>query len=233
MTFDLASGATVGAGINVITMVSCGAGTGKTTLTAHLAGFMSARGRRCLVIDADPRGSFALYNSRRADGALPLASVEGGIERQLAAASVLGYEWVLIDTAPSASAMVEEAICAATMLIIPARPGFLDLAAVRQTAELVRGANKPYAVVLNSAPPKHDGHEALVVSETRAFLDRYSIPVWAGQLSECPDFAPTVGAADRRSLAEAEIAQLWSMLQRSVIAIAAAQAGMRREVQAA
>jgi chromosome partitioning protein len=44
--------------MNVITVASCKGGTGKTTLTAHLAGFAAAQGRRCLVIDADPKGSF-------------------------------------------------------------------------------------------------------------------------------------------------------------------------------
>src|SRR5712675_403322 len=184
--------------MNVITVVSCKAGTGKTTLTAQLAAYACAQRRRCLVIDADPRGGFALYNSRRAEGALPLARAERGIERQLEVATILGYDWVLIDTAPTISLMVQEAIRVATMLIIPARPGFLDFAAVRETADLVRSGRKPYAVVLNIAPVKCDDQEAPVVAESRGFLDKYAIPVWSGQISERTGYLLAAGEADAR-----------------------------------
>jgi chromosome partitioning protein len=219
--------------MNVITLASCKAGAGKTTLTAHLADFACAQGRRCLVIDTDPKGSFALYNSRRAAGALPMATAERGLERQLAVALLLGYEWVLIDTAAVLSEAVVEAMRAATMLIIPARPGFLDLAPVRETADLVRCCNKPYAVVLNAAPPKCDGTEALMVAESRAFLDKHAIPVWSGQISERTGFVPAPGEADTRSLAADELARLWTMIERSVEAMQAAPARADGEARAA
>ncbi len=137
--------------MNVITVVSCKAGTGKTTLTAELAAYACRHGRRCLVIDADPHGGFAQLNRRRAQGALPLATARV-LERQIEVAELLGYDWVMIDTEPAISRMVEEAVRLATMAIIPARPGLLDLADVSRTAELVHGSGTPYAVVLNSVP---------------------------------------------------------------------------------
>jgi chromosome partitioning protein len=212
--------------MNVITVASFASGTGKTTLIAQLAGF-AAHARRCLVIDADPRGSFALYNSRRADGALPAATVAPSMARQLEVAEFLGYDWVFIDTAPAASPVLHEAIRAASMVIIPARAGFLDLAAVRETADLVRNATKPHAVVLNAVPTKGDAGAALLVADTRSFLDRYAIPVWGGQISERTDFAPAIGHADARSLAETEIIALWSMIERAVAAMVAAGQGAR------
>ena len=62
--------------MNVITLASRKGGAGKTTLTAHLAAFAHAQGRRCLVIDADPQGSLALWHSLRTDHALPLMTAE-------------------------------------------------------------------------------------------------------------------------------------------------------------
>ena len=219
--------------MNVITFASCKAGAGKTTLTAQLADFAGAQRRRCLVIDADPRGSFALYNSRRAAGALPMASAERGLERQLAVALFLGYEWVLIDTAPAVSEVVVEAMRAATMLIIPSRPGRLDLEAVRETVDLVRCCRKPYAVVFNGAPPKSDGIESVMVSEARAFLDKQQIPVWSGQISERAGFVPAPGEADRRALAADELSWLWTMIERSIKAMYAVPAKAVGEVRAA
>jgi len=209
--------------MNVITVASCKGGTGKTTLTAQLAGLACAQGRRCLVIDADPKGAFALYNSRRLEGALPLATAARGIERQLAVATILGYDWVLIDTPPQRSAVTREAVRAATMLIIPARPGLTDLSAVRETADLVRECSKPFAVVITIAPVKRDDQEAPAVTEARILLDKSACPVWAGQISERTGFAHAAGEADARALAAAEIARLWSMIERSVETLNAAQ----------
>lgn len=103
--------------MNVITMASRKGGTGKSTLTAHLAALAHASGRRCLVIDADPQGSLALWHSLRADRQPPLQSAARGIERALAFAHVEGYEWVFIDTAASTWVVVQEAIRAATFVI--------------------------------------------------------------------------------------------------------------------
>src|SRR5438105_6572456 len=159
--------------MNVITLASRKGGAGKTTLTAHLAAFAHTQGHRCLVIDADPQGSLKLWHSLRNDhAALPLMTAERGIDRSLALAMVGGAEWVFIDTAPTMWVVVQEAIRAATLVVIPARPGFFDLNAVRETVATARERIKPYCVVLNSAPAKRDEKEAPVMMQARAFLDR-------------------------------------------------------------
>jgi chromosome partitioning protein len=178
-----------------------------------------------MVIDADPQGSLGLCNSLRGVGALPFASAERGIERAVALAAAGGIEWVFIDTAPSMWVVVQEAIRAATLVLIPARPGFLDLAAVRETVRATRELDKPYAVVLNACPVKRDEKEAPVVAQSRFYLDKHTIPVWSGQISQRAGFALSLanGAsaveADARSLAAAEIGRLWDAVARSVAAI--------------
>ena len=214
--------------MNVITVASRKGGAGKTTLTAHLAVQAQRDGRRVQVIDADPQGSLALCNSLRAD-ALPFATAERGIDRALAMAMVAGAEWVFIDTAPTMWVVVQEAIRAATLVLIPARPGFLDLAAVRETVKTARERNRPYAVVLNAAPARRDEKESPAVLQSRAYLDQQGIPVWSGQISQRAAFTLTLGAgqsageADGESLAAAEIARLWRAVERSVEAVNAAQ----------
>ena len=138
--------------MNVITLASRKGGAGKSTLTAHLAACAHADGRRCLVIDADPQGSLTLWHSLRADGQPPLRNAARGIDRALAFAMLEGFEWIFIDTAPTMWVVVQEAIRAATLVVIPARPGFFDLNAVRETVATARERAKPYCVVLNAAP---------------------------------------------------------------------------------
>jgi chromosome partitioning protein len=219
--------------MNVITLASRKGGAGKSTLTAHLAACVHAAGRRCLVIDADPQGSLSLWHRLRTDGQPPLQSPLKGIDRALAFAMVEGYEWVFIDTAPTTWVVVQEAIRAATLVLIPARPGFFDLNAVLETVATARERDKPYAVVLNAAPPRRDERESPIVAQSRAFLTQHEIPVWHGQISQRAGYALTLAAGasaieiEPGSAAAGEIAGLWSAIERSVEAINAAHAAAR------
>jgi chromosome partitioning protein len=90
--------------MNVITLASRKGGVGKSTLTAHLAGFAHLVGYRSMVVDADPQGSLTLWHSTRANGArgvdgLALQNAAQGMNRILASAQLNGYQWVFIDTA--------------------------------------------------------------------------------------------------------------------------------------
>jgi chromosome partitioning protein len=223
--------------MNVITLASRKGGAGKSTLAAHLAACAHAGGRRCLLIDADPQGSLTLWQSLRKDGRPPLRSAARGIGRALAFAGVDGHDWVFIDTAATMWVVAQEAIRAASLVVIPARPGFFDLDAVRETVATARERDKPYAVVLNAAPPRRDDRESPLVTQSRAFLDKRGIPVWHGQVSQRAGYALTLAAGGSAcelapdSAAAAEITELWSALERSVQAInaahAAAQLGQR------
>ena len=219
--------------MNVITVASRKGGAGKSTLTAHLAAHGQSLGKRCLIIDADPQGSLSLWHSMRTGGEPALVNAARGIDGPLALAMVEGYEWVFIDTAPTMWVVVQEAIRAATMVLIPARPGFFDLAAVRETVKVARERNKPYAVVINAAPVKRDEKETRTLAQSRGFLERHGIPVWSGQISQRAGLALTLAAGasacetEPDSAGAAEIAGLWSAIERSVEAINAAHAAAR------
>ncbi len=211
--------------MNVITLASRKGGAGKSTLTAHLAAFSHLSGRRCVVIDADPQGSLSLWHSRRGDGQPPLRSAGRGIDRAIGLAVAEGYEWAFIDTAPTMWVVAQEAIRAATLVLIPARPGFFDLNAVCETVAAARARNKPYAVVLNAAPSKRDDKESPAVAASRAFFAKLAIPVWSGQISQRTGYVVTLAAgtsvceAAMESAAGSEIARLWAAIERSVAAV--------------
>ena len=225
--------------MNIITMASRKGGAGKSTLTAHLAAYCHKIGERCVVIDADPQGSVSLWHSLRADGQPPLMSGARGIERVLTSAMVDGYKWAFIDTAASMWVVAQEAIRAATLVLVPARPGFFDLNAVRETVATARARNKPYAVVLNATPPKRGEKEAPAVAQSRAFFDKLGIPVWAGQISQRAGYVLTLAAGASiceltpDSVATSEVARLWTAVERSVAAIHDAHAAAATHGQAA
>src|SRR5205085_10119073 len=154
-----------------------------------------------------------------------LVTPERGLERAIAFAMIDEMDYVFIDTAPTMWVVVQEAIRAATLTLIPARPGFFDLAAVRETVKVARERNCPYAVVINAAPVKRDDRESGLVAQSRAYFDGLQIPVWAGQISQRAGFQSTLAAgASAAEIGSAtpagvEIAKLWSAVERSIEAI--------------
>jgi len=216
--------------MNVITFASRKGGVGKSTLTAHISAFAHMSGHRCLIIDADPQGSLTLWHAMRANRGLLLQSATRGIDRLVASARISGVEWVFIDTAPTTWVVVQEAIRFATMVVIPVRPGFFDIAAVQDTVRIARERSKPYAVVINAAPVKREQKEAPAVALSRAEFDRLSVPVWSGQISQRTAFlgslasGASAGELQGDPACRTEIARLWSAIERSVQAINSAHA---------
>jgi chromosome partitioning protein len=101
---------------------------------------------------------------------------------------------------------------------------------VRETVKCARERDKPYAVVLNACPVKRGQKEAPAVAHSRLWLEKNRIPIWSGQISQRAGFVQSlsrgagVGEDDARSLGAAEIARLWTAVEKSVEAVNAARA---------
>jgi chromosome partitioning protein len=211
--------------MNVIVFASRKGGSGKSTLAAHLAAQVHKSSKPCLLIDGDPQGSLTLWHKLRGTNEPSLKVANRSVTELIAAAKRDGVEWVFIDTPPNTSAVVEDAIKNATMVIIPARPGVFDVDAVQSTIQSCRAARKPYAVVINGAPARRDDVENRIVAMAREALAIFKAPVWSGQISNRADLLLALGegegvreyAADGRGASE--IAKLWAAIERSVKAI--------------
>lgn len=219
--------------MDVLVFASRKGGSGKSTLAAHLAAQALKPRRRAILFDIDPQGSLSLWHQVRDQDELALRRGTRNFSDALAAAAAEGYSWAFVDTPPNNSAAVTEAIRQATLVVIPTRPNFFDLAAVHSTIEIAREHRKPYAVVINAAPPKRDGVESAAVALARQGLQDQDVPVWSGQITHRGDFALALRAGDGvkdfdpASSATVEMAQLWSAIERSVRAINGAYASAR------
>jgi chromosome partitioning protein len=217
--------------MDVLVFASRKGGSGKSTLAAHLAAHVHKPSRSVLLVDADPQGSLSLWHRLRKAEGLPLRAAQRGIADVVKAAKRDGTEWVFIDTPPTMAASVTDAVRAATLVIVPCRPGVFDLEAVKETIEFCRAARKPYAVVINAAPPKREEMEAPAVTQARESLATLHVPVWGGQITQRANFslalAEGAGAReyDAESYAAAEIGRLWSAIEKSVRAIRGAHEG--------
>ena len=188
--------------MNVLVFASRKGGSGKSTLAAHLATYIASPSRRTLLIDADPQGSLSFWHKIRGKenpalrhgGAQHRRSRQGGEARRLRVGAHRYAAGQITNT-------VAEAIKQATLVIIPMRPGVFDIAAVQDTVALSRELRKPYAAVINGAPPKRHNQEVAIVADARGALNALKIPVWAGQVTHRADFSQALsGRRGRRGI---------------------------------
>ena len=111
-------------GMQVIVVASRKGGSGKTSLTAHLAVEATRRGDGPVAaIDADPMAGLAgWFDARKAASRLcvePAALQSRGLKATLTGLSAAGVQLVIIDTAPCASHDVSEVVAAADLVLIP------------------------------------------------------------------------------------------------------------------
>jgi len=185
--------------------------------------------RRCLLIDEDPQGSLTLWNALRREAALPIKTVKRELADVLKKAKRRDVDWVFIDTPANVSVSVVDAIRAARLVIIPCRPGLLDIDAVQETIDFSRRLGTPYAVVLNGAPPKREDAESPVVTAARECLAELNVPVWGGQITHRVSFSLAVSRGEGVQEQDldvsscAEIARLWQAIEKSVQVIKGAR----------
>lgn len=133
--------------MKTIAVLSQKGGSGKTTLSLHLAVAAYQDGNTVLVADCDEQASATMWHHNREDkdphvqpthsAALP--SVIKEAERQ-------GVDFLIIDTAPQSDKPAINAAEAADFILITCEPSIMDLRAIQNTVRLTQLANlKPGA----------------------------------------------------------------------------------------
>ena len=114
----------------IVALLNQKGGVGKTTLALHLAGRWSGKGKRVVVVDADPQGSALDWSEQRArEGVTRLFGVVGlpreTLHRELPAIAA-DADHVIVDGAPRIAGVARSALLAADLVLIPATPSPLD-----------------------------------------------------------------------------------------------------------
>lgn len=201
--------------MKTLSVISCKGGTGKTTLALHLAVAAQAARHGVLVADLDRQRS-ALDWRRERDAAKP--NVEearpGALFTLQQAASRLGSDLMIIDTASSREEDTAYAIRSADLCLIPLRPTFLDLKAVVASAQAVLNQSKQGLFVINQAPAGN----AFMDDVLRA-LRPYGIPIAPVRIRERAAYQQgfpagrTAQEIEPQGPAAEEIRALWSHVE--------------------
>lgn len=129
----------------IITSAIIKGGSAKTTTSMAIAALLARRGQRVIVLDSDNTGGATLWedyvqqeNERRHDKNPDAKPYELGFEvipvneailnnPQRLRAKYADYDWIIIDTPPSDAGVMQAAINAADVTIIPCQPSVSDL----------------------------------------------------------------------------------------------------------
>jgi chromosome partitioning protein len=185
--------------METLAIISQKGGSGKTTLTVHLAVCAAMHQHKTALIDIDPQGSAYDWNESRGAGRkfdavkADAAQLPGLLEKAEAA----GIDLAIIDTAPHTDKEAAAAAMLADFVLIPCRPARFDLKAIASTLATLQTVKTPRAVVINAAP-----HGFRLADEARAALGQLGVTVLPDALHQFA--ALTHAVIDGRSVHEYE-----------------------------
>ncbi len=155
--------------MRIITITSQKGGSGKTTISGHMAVEAERAGAGPVaLIDTDPQASLAdWWNEREAVEPAFVQTTTAGLDEDLQLLREAGFKLVFIDTPPAITRSNQVAIAKSDLVVIPTRPSPHDLRAVRATIDLVEQADKPMLFVINGATmrAKLTGEAAIALSQ--------------------------------------------------------------------
>jgi len=129
-------------------------GAGKTTVLAHLAHAWADRGRSVGLADLDPQRSLALWTANQRDHDYRVIESAGW----RAASDIRDLSRVcdvtLIDCPGNASSLLEAALRAADLVVLPCQPSMLDAWATEPILQMAAREKTPARVLMNRMPPR-------------------------------------------------------------------------------
>ncbi len=159
--------------MKTIAVVQQKGGVGKTTLVLNLALYFAHEGVDVAVADADSQGSLTAA-AELLEG-VEVVSVAEALSDGLAERISL----TLIDTSPRNDVSLAQILSKADFILIPTRPGFFDIMAMKDTEALLQqaGATGRAGIVLNMVQ-----HRNSLNREMSDMLKRFAIPVLDTQI---------------------------------------------------
>ncbi len=196
-------------------------GSGKSTVTVHLAAAAEQAGDGPVVIsDTDPQGTAAdWFNQRKKAGIdtplySPLSLSELG--SKVRALSDAGASYLFIDTAPSIGAVNADLFAVADLILIPLNPTPADLRALVKGLPLIRESGRPFQFLLSRVRPNLRNNEGTALALQALGM------VLTARMHERVIYAETFAHGrtalelDAKGVAAQELAALWADIKRKL-----------------
>lgn len=170
--------------MKVISLLNQKGGSGKTTISTHLAKALELEGFDVLLIDSDPQGSARDWSAANENQTLTVVGIDRPtIERDIK--NISQKDFIIIDGAPQAHDLAVSAIKASDLILIPVQPSAYDIWAtadlvdlVKQRIELTDGVLKAAFIVSREIVGTRIGREI------KEALEGYDLPVLDSRISQ-------------------------------------------------
>jgi chromosome partitioning protein len=124
--------------MKIIAVINEKGGTGKSTVSTNIAAALHRRGKRVVLVDADPQGTARDWRDASPEGADLPPVVALDRPQMLNAISTLAADFVVIDGPAKAGAMAAAIVRIAHVALLVIQPSGADLWASAATVKLVR-----------------------------------------------------------------------------------------------
>ena len=170
--------------MKVISVLNQKGGTGKTTLSTHLARALQLQGSDILLVDSDPQGSARDWAAFNENQTVPVVGIDRPtLDRDLK--NIAKKDFIIIDGAPRANEMIISALKVSNAVIIPVQPSPYDIWAtsdlvdlIKQRIEVTDGALKAAFVVSRVIKGTKIGSEIIEI------LEKYDLPVLETRITQ-------------------------------------------------
>ena len=125
--------------MKIIALLNEKGGSGKSTLSINLASALHRRGKKVVLVDADPQGTAREWRESSPENAdLPSVVALDRPELLLSSIKSLNADWLIIDTPAKAERMSANVIRIANLALIPVQPSAADIWASAATVKLIQ-----------------------------------------------------------------------------------------------
>ena len=164
--------------MKIIAVLNQKGGCGKTTIAINLTHSLQNQGYKALLVDSDPQGSARDWNAENDGKIIPVI----GLDRESLANDIeavkKGYDFIVIDGAPSIAKLVAAAVKIADFILIPVQPSPWDIWATADLVDIIKARQevtdgRPIAAFIVSRAIKNTKLSTEVIEA----LKQYELPV--------------------------------------------------------
>jgi chromosome partitioning protein len=200
--------------MRVVTLVSEIPGSGKTLLAGHVAAQAGAEGLGpVVVLDGDPAGGLTRWWRGRSAPNPVLGAWDQSLDAAaLARLAEAGVALLVIDTPSGHSAMAEQAIALADLVVLPTRPNPKDLEVAGVVVDTVEALGTPFVFLINHTQGDDDFPTAAVIALAQHGTVCPVILPQRADFAACQEQGRTVMELDPDSPSSEDMARLWDYL---------------------
>lgn len=164
--------------MKIIAVLNQKGGCGKTTIAINLTHSLQNQGYKTLLVDSDPQGSARDWNAENDGKIIPVIGLDRISLANDIEAIKNGYDFIIIDGAPSIAKLAAAAVKIADFILIPVQPSPYDIWATADLVDIIKARQevtdgKPIAAFIVSRAIKNTKLSMEVIEA----LKQYELPI--------------------------------------------------------